>query len=157
MLMTKKFCSALSLFASLVAVSAIAADFTLPMLPKFDTEFKLSDHTGKTFYDFMKSDLKGKMNGKRQSAASNDLLKKGEGVSVNLNNRNYNIHVNYYNDPKSGRSYGWPRGSSATGRTARSSITPRRSRRASTTSSSRISMPPLSRWSATATPRGSRS
>ena len=110
MLMTKKFCSALSLFVSLVAVSAIAADFTLPMLPKFDTEFKLSDHTGKTFYDFMKSDLKGKMNGKRQSAASNDLLKKGEGVSVNLNNRNYNIHVNFYNDPKSGRSYGWTDG-----------------------------------------------
>jgi len=108
--MTKKFCSALSLFASLVAVSAIAADFTLPTLPKFDTEFRLSDQTGKTFYDFMKSDLKDKMNGKRQSAAADDLLKKGEGVSVNLNNRNYNIHVNYYNDPKSGRSYGWTEG-----------------------------------------------
>src|SRR5215831_3746332 len=110
MLMTKKFCSALSLFVSFVAVSAIAADFTLPMLPKFDTEFKLSDHTGKTFYDFMKSDLKDKINGKRQSAASDDLLKKGEGVSVSLNNRNYNIHVNFYNDPKSGRSYGWTDG-----------------------------------------------
>src|SRR5215469_395180 len=108
--MTKKFCSALSLCVSLVAVPTIAADFTLPMLPKFDTEFKLSDHTGKTFYDFMKSDLKDKMNGKRQSAASDDLLKKGEGVSVSLNNRNYNIHVNFYNDPKSGRSYGWTEG-----------------------------------------------
>ena len=155
--MTKKFCSALSLFASLVAVSAIAADFTLPMLPKFDTEFKLSDHTGKTFYDFMKSDLKDKMNGKRQSAASNDLLKKGEGVSVNLNNRNYNIHVNYYNDPKSGRSYGWTEGLVGDWSDRAILDNTGRSRRASATGNSRISMPPLSRWSATATPRGSRS
>src|SRR5215831_10747895 len=101
MLMTKKFCSALSLFVSFVAVSAIAADFTLPTLPKFDTELKLSDHTGKTFYDFMKSDLKDKMNGKRQFDDDDDLLKKGKGVSVKLNDRNYNVHVNYYNDPKS--------------------------------------------------------
>jgi hypothetical protein len=107
MLVTKKLCSALSLFVPLVAASAIAADFTLPMLPKFETEFKLSDHTGKTFYDFMKSDLKDKMNGKRQTDAADDLLKKGKGVSVKLNDRNYNVHVNFYNDPKSGRSYGW--------------------------------------------------
>jgi hypothetical protein len=105
--MTKKFCSALSLFVSLVAVSAIAADFTLPTLPKFDTEFKLNDHTGKTFYEFMKSDLKDKMNGERLSAAADDLIKKGKGISVKLNDRNYNVHVHFYNDPKSGRSYGW--------------------------------------------------
>jgi len=108
--MTEKFCSALSLFVSLFADPTVAADFALPALPKFEAEFKLSDYTGKTFYDFMKSDLKDKMNGKRQSAASDDLLKKGEAVSVNLNNRDYNIHVNYYNDPKSGRSYGWTDG-----------------------------------------------
>lgn len=107
MLHPKKFRSGLSWFVSLVAVSAIAADFTLPTLPKFDTELTLGDQTGKTFYDFMKSDLKGKMNGTSQSAAPDDLLKKGKGVSVKLNDRNYNVHVNFYNDPKSGRSYGW--------------------------------------------------
>src|SRR5215469_9432637 len=108
--MTKKFCFALYVLVSFVAGPTIAADFTLPTLPKFDTEFKLSDHTGTTFYYFMKSELKDKMNGKRQSTAPDDLLKKGEGVSVSLNNANYNIHVNFYNDPKSGRSYGWTDG-----------------------------------------------
>jgi len=110
--MTKKFCFASSLFVTLifvllVPVSTIAADFSLPTLPKFDTEVKLSDQTGKTFYDFMKSGLKDKMKGERQSAAAADLLKKGKGVSVKLNDRNFNVHVNFYNDPKSGRSYGW--------------------------------------------------
>jgi len=94
----------------MLMIPTIAADFTLPMLPKFDMEFNLSDHTGKTFYDFLKSDLKDKMNGKRQSTADGDLLKTGNGVSVKLNDRNYNIHVNFYNDPKSGRSYGWTDG-----------------------------------------------
>jgi hypothetical protein len=110
MLMTRKFFSALSLFVSFVAVTTIATDVTLPTLPKFDTECKLGDDAGKTFYDFMQSDLKGKMNGKNQSDAPDDLLKKGKGVSVKLNDHNYNIHVDFYNDPKSGRSYGWTNG-----------------------------------------------
>jgi hypothetical protein len=109
MFMARKFFSALALFLSLAAVT-IATDFTLPTLPKFDTECKLSDHTGQTFYTFLQSDLKNKMNGKNQSDAPDDLLKKGKGVSVKLNDRNYNIHVNFYNDPKSGRSYGWTGG-----------------------------------------------
>ena len=103
----------LSLILALIAgvsANALASDFDLSSLPKFDTSLDLNDFVGKTYYDFMAGTLKSKMLGQQQRANDDDLLKAGKGVSIRLNDQDYNVHVNFYNNSQGGRSYGWTRG-----------------------------------------------
>jgi hypothetical protein len=106
MFIPKKVVACVALTMGLSGICAIASDFILTSLPKFETN-PIDLPTGKTFFDFMKGELAGKMNGKRQDGNDDDLLRAGKAIAVKLNETNYNLHVNYFNSPQSGRSYGW--------------------------------------------------
>lgn len=96
-----------SLVCLLASSAAYAGtDFSLNTLPTFKQGL-LTLTPGKTFYRFMKEDLYSKMLGEKQAANDDTLVTEGAGVGVVLNQNNYNIHVNYFSSPQSGRSYGW--------------------------------------------------
>ncbi len=105
----------LSLIVSF-SFSASAKHFELPNLPHAGkADFDLSEYADTiSYYDFVRS-LVGLEMQKRASISqismeNEKVLKKGGGVSVKLNESNYNVHINFPNAPTGGRSFGWTSG-----------------------------------------------
>lgn len=66
---------------------------------------------GKTYFDFIQSEVADKLKkSTRQDGDDGELLKQGYGLAYKLNENNWNAHVNYFDSPQSGRSFGWTRG-----------------------------------------------
>ena len=99
-----------------VAIAAQARDFYLEKLPQAARPtFSLSEFAQKqSYYDFMHKKLGPKIvedseTERRRSSYEIDL-RRGAGISVKLNNENYNVHVNFPNASTGGRSFGWTDG-----------------------------------------------
>ncbi len=101
---------------SVMTATAAAKDFTLETLPHADKPtFDLGKVAGrKTYYDLVHEKIAPKMqdiSGDAQPSRTNESeLENGSGVSVKLNENNYNVHINFPNAATGGRSYGWTAG-----------------------------------------------
>jgi hypothetical protein len=98
-----------------IGFSSQAKDFPLPTLPHADEPtYDIADHTGQTYYDFVHKTLAPAMQAIAPDPSAwpnnEEDLKDGKGISVKLGENNYNVHINFPNGPRGGRSYGWTSG-----------------------------------------------
>src|SRR4051812_47376930 len=96
------------------STSAIAKDFVLHnLVQRGKPTFDLADAAGKqSYYDLVHKKKTGIADQIRAlkakpSSTNESELENGAGISVKLNDENYNVHINFPNKKTGGRSYGW--------------------------------------------------
>lgn len=95
--------------------SVSAKHFELKRLPHYEkADFDLGFYANRiSYYDFVRKIVGPELQKKSKNIGGENeqVLKKGGGVSVRINEHNYHVHINYPNSPRGGRSYGWTLGS----------------------------------------------